>query len=150
MDGNEGGSHREHETEDTQPKGSASRGNVAAGLGGAVVGSVLGPGGAVVGGVLGASESIRETLKAVRTARDSQVMVRLNKESLRKLDDLVNCGLTNSRSEAAAFLIAEGVRARADLYDKIAEQSEIIRKAREQMSHLLDDSPDTASSETQG
>ena len=77
-------------------------------------------------------------------------MVRLNKESLRKLDDLVNCGLTNSRSEAAAFLIAEGVRARADLYDKIAEQSEIIRKAREQMSHLLDDSPDTASSETQG
>ena len=151
MDGNEGGSHREHETEDTQSKGSASRGNVAAGLGGAVVGSVLGPGGAVVGGVLGASESIRETLKAVRTARDSQVMVRLNKESLslddrdstKKLDDLVNCGLTNSRSEAAAFLIAEGVRARADLYDKIAEQSEIIRKAREQMSHLLDDSPET-------
>ncbi len=82
MDGNEGGSHREHETEDTQSKGT-SRGNVAAGLGGAVVGSVLGPGGAVVGGVLGASESIRETLKAVRTSRDSQVMVRLNKEGLR-------------------------------------------------------------------
>ena len=65
-------------------------------------------------------------------------MVRLSKESLQRLDDLVDCGVTNSRSEAAAFLIAEGVRARADLYDKIAEQSEIIRKAREELSRLID------------
>lgn len=82
--------------------------------------------------------SIRETLKSVRTSRSSVVMVRLSKESLQRLDDLVDCGVTNSRSEAAAFLIAEGVRARADLYDKIAEQSEIIRKAREELSRLID------------
>ena len=82
--------------------------------------------------------SIRETLKSVRTSRSSVVMVRLSKESLQRLDDLVDCGVTNSRSEAAAFLIVEGVRARADLYDKIAEQSEIIRKAREELSRLID------------
>ncbi len=80
----------------------------------------------------------------------SNTCPRLLTHPLRKIDDLVNCGLTNSRSEAAAFLIAEGVKARADLYDKITEQSEIIRKAREQMSRLLDDAPDTASNETQG
>ncbi len=84
-------------------------------------------------------ESIRETLKGVRTARDSVVMARLSKESLQKLDDLVECGLTKSRSEAAAFLIAEGVRARADLYDRIAEQSDVIRRAREEMRNLLDE-----------
>ena len=144
------GASDEREPEDTRPNDEGRDMNIS-GLGGAVVGSVLGPGGAVVGGVLGtAGGSFRERLRAVKTARDSQVMVRLNKEGLRWLDDLVNCGLTTSRSEAAAFLIAEGARARADLYDKIAEQSEIIRKAREQMSRLLDDETDMASSETQG
>ena len=88
--------------------------------------------------------SIRETLKSVRTSRSSVVMVRLSKESLQRLDDLVDCGVTNSRSEAAAFLIVEGVRARADLYDKIAEQSEIIRKAREELSRLIDQEAEDA------
>ena len=90
--------------------------------------------------------SIRETLKSVRTSRSSVVMVRLSKESLQRLDDLVDCGVTNSRSEAAAFLIIEGVRARADLYDKIAEQSEIIRKAREELSRLIDQEEKSATS----
>ncbi len=132
---NSGGNDDEHEFEDAQSKGRTRGRRIAEGLGDAV---------------LGASGSIRETLRAVRTERDFQVMVRLNKESLRKLDDLVNCGLTSSRSETAAFLIAEGAKARADLYDKIAEQSEVIRKAREQMSRLLDEEPDTAPGETKG
>ena len=127
----------DHEFENSQPEDKARRRKITTSLGGAVVGGMLGAGG-----------SIRETLGAVRKARDFAVMVRLNKESLKRLDDLVNCGLVNSRSEAAAFLIAEGAKARADLYDKIAEQSEVIRKAREQMSRLLDDEPNTASSGT--
>lgn len=94
--------------------------------------------------------SIRETIRSVRASKDSVVMVRLSKENLRKIDELVNCGLTNSRSEAAAFLITEGVRARDDLYKKIAEQSEVIRKAREQLTRLLDEEPDTVSGEPQG
>ncbi len=84
-------------------------------------------------------ESIQDTIKTVRDTRDSVVMVRVSKESLRKMDELVDCGLTNSRSEAAAFLITEGVKARSDLYDKIAEQSEVIRNAREKLRQLLDD-----------
>ena len=66
-------------------------------------------------------------------------MVRMSKDSLRKLDALVDCGLTRSRSEAAAFLISEGIRARASTYEKIAEQSEVIRNAREELSRLLDE-----------
>ena len=91
--------------------------------------------------------SIRESLNSVRSARDSVVMVRVSKESLRKMDALVDCGLTKSRSEAAAFLIAEGISAKAEMYDKIAEQSEVIRNAREQLSRLLYEEPEDEDSD---
>ena len=85
------------------------------------------------------SDSIRDTIKTVRDTRDSVVMVRVSRESVDKLDELVDAGLANSRSEAAAFLITEGVTARADLYDKIAEQTEVIRTAREKLRKLLEE-----------
>ncbi len=84
-------------------------------------------------------DSIRDSINAVRTTRDSVVMVRLSKDSLERLDELVDCGVANSRSEAAAFLIGEGVKARSDLYDKIAEQTRVIREAREKLRQLLEE-----------
>ena len=84
-------------------------------------------------------DSVRPTIAAVRTKRDNVVMVRVSRESLAKLDELVDCGLTNSRSEAAAFLIAEGVKACKDLYAKIAEQSQVIRQAKLRLREMLDD-----------
>lgn len=88
------------------------------------------------------SDSIRDSINAVRSTRDSVVMVRLSKDSLEKLDELVDSGVTNSRSEAAAFLIGEGVKARSDLFDKIAEQTRVIREAREKLRLLLEEEPD--------
>ena len=82
-------------------------------------------------------DTLQETLKGVRSARDSVVMVRVNKESLAKLDDLVEAGIANSRSEAAAFLIAEGTKSRRDLFEKIAEKVEEIRKAKEELRGLI-------------
>lgn len=90
-------------------------------------------------------DSIRESINTVRTTRDSVVMVRLSKDSLEKLDELVDSGVTNSRSEAAAFLIGEGVKARSDLFDKIAEQTRVIREAREKLRQLLEDDPEGTS-----
>lgn len=87
-------------------------------------------------------DSIRDSINAVRSTRDSVVMVRLSKESLEKLDELVDSGVTNSRSEAAAFLIGEGVKARADLFDKIAEQTRVIREAREKLRQMLEEEPE--------
>ena len=86
--------------------------------------------------------SIRDSINAVRSTRDSVVMVRLSKDSLERLDELVDSGVTNSRSEAAAFLIGEGVKARSDLFDKIAEQTRVIREAREKLRQLLEEEPD--------
>ena len=84
-------------------------------------------------------DSLRTTIESVRSKRDNVVMVRVSRESLARLDELVDCGLTNSRSEAAAFLIAEGIKARNDLYEKMAEQSKVIRQAKERLKALLDD-----------
>ena len=96
-----------------------------------------------IGEVLGANvgESLRATIEAVRSKRDNVVItvIRVSRESLARLDELVDCGLTSSRSEAAAFLIAEGIKARKDLYAKIAEQSRVIREAKERLKELLDD-----------
>ena len=93
--------------------------------------------GEVIATTLGGS--LRTTIESVRSKRDNVVMVRVSRESLARLDELVDCGLTNSRSEAAAFLIAEGIKTRTDLYEKIAEQSKVIRQAKERLKALLDD-----------
>lgn len=98
--------------------------------------SALGKSGDVAASV---SDSIRDTIKTVRDTRDSVVMVRVSRESVDRLDELVDAGLANSRSEAAAFLITEGITARADLYCKIAEQTEVIRNAREKLRKLLEE-----------
>ncbi len=81
--------------------------------------------------------TVKDSLKTVRETRDSVVMVRLNRDSLQKIDELVDCQVTKSRSEAAALLINEGIKARADLFNEVAEQAEIIRQARERLRTLL-------------
>lgn len=90
-------------------------------------------------GVESIAESIRDTLQGALSGRDKVVMVRLNQESLGRLDELVDAGLVNSRSEAAAFLVDEGIRARNLLFDRISEKIDQIRKAREELKDLLDE-----------
>ena len=82
-------------------------------------------------------ESIGDTIKSVKSARDNVVMLRVDSESLEKIDELVDSGVTGSRSAAAAFLVEEGIKARSDLFEKIAEETEVIRKAKQRIRHLL-------------
>ncbi len=84
-------------------------------------------------------ESVKEALRGALSSRDNVVMVRLNSESVAKLDELVESGIVNSRSEAAAFLISEGAAARAQLFERIAEKTETIRRAKEELRSLIDD-----------
>ena len=97
--------------------------------------------GSEAAGVVGDNlkDTIKQTMKGVRAARDSVVMVRVNKESLERMDELVEAGVVNSRSEAAAFLIAEGITARQGLFDKISSKIDEIRKAKEELRKLLDE-----------
>src|SRR5678815_161919 len=69
-----------------------------------------------------ATESIGKAIDSALSARDHVVMVRVNDDSLKSLDALVQTGIFKSRSEAAAFLICEGVKAQAALFERISER----------------------------
>ncbi len=73
------------------------------------------------------------------TGRDGVVMVRVNQESMERINELIEAGLVGSRSEAAAYLIAEGIKARQGLFDGISLKIEAIRKAREELQRLLNE-----------
>ena len=73
-------------------------------------------------------ENLKETIQGMRAGRDNVVMVRVDDNSKSKLDELLDAGIVNSRSEAAAFLIAEGIKARSQLFDTISGKVEDIRK----------------------
>ena len=85
--------------------------------------------------------SLRESVQGALSARENVVMVRMNKESSTRLDELVEAGVVGSRSESAAFLVGEGIKASADLFGRISTKVEEIRKAKEELSLLLDESP---------
>ena len=84
-------------------------------------------------------ENIRDTVQGMRGSRDNVVMVRVDKASLDRLDELVEAGIMGSRSEAAAFLIAEGIKARQPLFDRIAEKIQQIRDAKEELRRMVDE-----------
>ena len=95
-------------------------------------------------------ESLRETVEGALSGRQNVVMVRLNKESLARIDELVEASVVNSRSEAAAFLIGEGIKKRQGLFDQIAEKIGEIRNAKDDLRKLIEDEPVDESTKTDG
>ena len=87
----------------------------------------------------GINENVKDAVRAMAgSSRNNVVMVRVNEESLARLHQPVAAGIVNRRSEAAAFLISSGARARKDLFDKIAEKVEEIKKARQELRNLIE------------
>jgi len=84
-------------------------------------------------------DNIKGTIHEVRFKRDNVVMVRMDVDSLEKIDQLVEAGISGSRSEAAAFLIVEGVKSRQGLFDRMTDKVEEIRKAREDLRQMVED-----------
>ena len=84
-------------------------------------------------------ENIRDTVQGMRSNRDNVVMVRVDKASLDRLDELVEAGIMGSRSEAAAFLISEGIKARQPLFDRIGEKIQEIRRAKDELRQMVED-----------
>ncbi len=76
--------------------------------------------------------------------RTNVVMVRVNDEALRHLDMLVDAEVTKSRSESAALLIAEGIKANQTVFDKISEITEQINALRAQLHGAVSQSPFSA------
>lgn len=78
-------------------------------------------------------ESLGKTLAAALQDRGNVVMVRVNDEALKHLDMLVEADITKSRSESAAFLITEGIKANQTLFGKIGNITDQIVELRAQL-----------------
>lgn len=83
--------------------------------------------------IKGATESIGKVIESALSARDHVVMVRVNDDSLKKLEALVQSGIFKSRSEAAAFLIVEGVKAQESLFNRIEDKIGEIERLRNEL-----------------
>jgi hypothetical protein len=77
--------------------------------------------------------NISKALGSALQDRANVVMVRVNDDSLRFLDVLIEADITKSRSESAAFLINEGIKANAGLFNKIGDITDQIAALKSQL-----------------
>jgi len=82
-------------------------------------------------------ESLGKALGSALQDRANVVMVRVNDDSLRYLDMLVEADITNSRSESAAFLINEGIKANESLFNKIRDITDQITTLKSQLREVV-------------
>ena len=78
-------------------------------------------------------ENIGQAIGDALQGRGNVVMVRVNDEALGNLDMLVEADVVKSRSEAAAWLINEGVKTNQELFQKIGEVTHQISALREKL-----------------
>ena len=83
------------------------------------------------------ASSLRTAVSRALADRTNVVMIRVNDETLHYLDMLVEAEICKSRSESAAFLIAEGVKANAALYERISKVTEQIAELRRQLREIV-------------
>ena len=79
------------------------------------------------------TENLGKALGSALQDRTNVVMVRVNSDSLDYLDMLVEADVTKSRSESAAFLINEGIKANQALFSKIREITDQIAYLKAQL-----------------
>lgn len=77
--------------------------------------------------------NLGKTLGTALQDRANVVMVRINNDSLDYLDIMVEAGITKSRSESAAFLINEGIKANQSLFSRIREITDQIAALKSQL-----------------
>ncbi len=80
-----------------------------------------------------AFESLGKAVTTALSDRDQVVTVRVNRDALRHLDMLVEAEVTKSRSESAAVMINEGIKANKKLFERIGTTTEQIAALRSQL-----------------
>jgi Arc/MetJ-type ribon-helix-helix transcriptional regulator len=80
-----------------------------------------------------APDTINRAVERAVNVKDSTVILRLSDEDSDSVDTLVSAGIYKSRAEAAAFLIAEGIKAQSELFAKVNSKMEEIEKLRSEL-----------------
>lgn len=95
-------------------------------------------------------ENIGQTLGEALQGRGNVVMVRVNDDTLNHLDMLVEAELARSRSEAAALLISEGMKANRQLFGRIREITDQISALRGQLRVSVQEETDESNQNEEG
>jgi Arc/MetJ-type ribon-helix-helix transcriptional regulator len=83
------------------------------------------------------AESIRKVVDKALASRNTVLTIRVNDESNKKMNMLVDAGLFKSRSESAAFLIQEGIKTQDVLFNKITAKLSEIEKIRAELQKVV-------------
>ena len=80
-----------------------------------------------------APDTINKAVERAVNVRDTTVILRLADSESDAIDTLVSAGIYKSRADAANFLIAEGIKAQAELFAKVQSKMEEIEKLRSEL-----------------
>jgi Arc/MetJ-type ribon-helix-helix transcriptional regulator len=83
------------------------------------------------------ADSIRKVIDRALASRNTVLTIRVNDESNKKLNMLVEAGLFKSRSESAAFLIEEGIKSQDTLFSKITDKLKKMEKIRDELKDIV-------------
>jgi Arc/MetJ-type ribon-helix-helix transcriptional regulator len=79
--------------------------------------------------------------KAISAKDDYVVAVKISPEAQDKLEQLVQAGVFRSRAEAAGFLIDEGIKTQAPLFDRVRTKLAEIERLRSELRGLIVNKP---------
>lgn len=80
------------------------------------------------------ASDLRDSVEEMgQQSRDQTVMVRVDDETSKNLDEWVETGYVKSRSEAAALFIREGLKIRSQELDKLRDALREVEKAKQNL-----------------
>ncbi len=74
----------------------------------------------------------------ISTGRANVVASRIGDEDLKLIDMLMEAGIFNTRSEAVAYLVSEGIKARRDTFEKVSTSLEEIRRTKKEAENQVE------------
>ena len=81
---------------------------------------------------------ISRTVERALSAKDDYVVaVKVSHEAQERLEQLVQAGVFRSRAEAAAFLIDEGIKAQAPLFERVSAKLSEIERLRAELRGMI-------------
>jgi len=85
---------------------------------------------------------ISRTIERAMSAKDEYVVaVRVSPEAQDKLEQLVQAGVFHNRAEAAGFLIDEGIKTQAALFERVEQKLAEIERLRAELRGMINEKP---------
>ncbi len=85
---------------------------------------------------------ISRTIERAMSAKDEYVVaVKVSPEAQDKLEQLVQAGVFHNRAEAAGFLIDEGIKTQAALFERVEQKLAEIERLRAELRGMINEKP---------